>query len=108
LKEEKNVNKSHLALSLIRDGNTYRFKLTNVSDVVAKNVNMELILKNPKDDPIPHGEYKDKLPIKLLPPGGSITLIAALTFSTPTSYNALLKWTNPDGSSVEEETFVSL
>ncbi|HAU1023885.1 TPA: hypothetical protein JL724_001153 [Legionella pneumophila] len=108
LREEKDADKSHIALDLIRDGNTYRFRITNVSNVVAKNVNLELILNNQKDNPIPQGEYVDKLPIKMLPPGGSVTLIAALNFSTPTSYNALLRWTNPNGDIIEEETFVSL
>ena len=107
LKEENNNNKSHVILKLIRERNLFKFKIENISNVVAKDVHFDLIIDK-KNNPIPINEYESKLPIKMLQSKGSITLIAALTFSTPTSYNAILKWTNPDGSITEEETFVSL
>ena len=109
LREEKGKNAARLSLALERDGkSSFRFRLTNVSDVEARDVEFTLLKSTPEDDPIIASEYAEKFPIKRLAPSNSVSLIAALTLSSSTAYNALLKWTNPDGSRIEEETFVSL
>jgi len=108
LREEQGKNTARLSLDLFRDGKTYRFRITNISDVDARDVEMELLVKEPKDSPIISSEYAEKFPAKKIPPGSSVTLIAALHFGSPTAYNALLKWTNPDGSRAQEETYVAL
>lgn len=109
LREEKGKNAARLSLALEREGKSaFRFRLTNVSDVEARDVAFTLLPSAPEDDPIIASEYAEKFPIKRFGPGNSVSLIAALTLSSSTAYNALLKWTNPDGSRVEEETFVSL
>jgi len=108
LREERGQNTARLSLDLFQDGTTHRFRITNISDVDARDVEMELLIKKPQDSPIISSEYAEKFPAKTIPPGSSITLIAALHFGSPMAYNALLKWTNPDGSKAEEETYVAL
>ena len=108
LREEQNKNTARLSLDLIKDEKTYRFRITNISDVDARDVEMELLVKDSKNSPIISSEYAEKFPAKKIPPGSSVTLIAALHFGSPTAYNALLKWTNPDGTRGQEETYVAL
>ncbi|MGK2915039.1 MAG: hypothetical protein ACSLE5_11440 [Porticoccaceae bacterium] len=108
LREEKGKSTARLSLDLFRDGKTYRFRVTNVGEVEAKDVEMELLVKKPEDNPIIGSEYAEKFPAKKLMPGSSITLIAAIHLGSPSAYNAMLKWTNPDGMVVREETYVAL
>ena len=108
LREEKGKNTARLSLDLERDGKSFRFRITNISDVDATNVEMELVLKKPEDSPIIGSEYVEKFPAKRLGPGSSVSLIAALHLGSPSAYNALLKWNNPDGSITREETYVAL
>lgn len=108
LREEQGKNTARLSLNLFRDGKTYRFRIANISDVDAMDVEMDLLVKKPEDSPIIASEYAEKFPAKKLPPGSSVTLIAALHLGSPSAYNALLKWKNPDGSKAQEETYVAL
>jgi hypothetical protein len=108
LREEKGKNTARLSIDLFRDRETHRFRITNISDVEARDVEMELLLEKSGDSPVIPSEYDEKFPASKLPPGSSITLIAALHFGSPLAYNVLLKWTNPDGSRVEETTYVAL
>ena len=91
-----------MSIDLFRDGKTHCFLITNISDVEAKGVGMELLLKRSEDRPIIPSEYAEKFTASKLAPGSSITLIAALHLGSLMAYNVLLKWTNPDGSKVEE------
>ncbi len=108
LREEHGKNKARLSLALFRDGNTYRFRVTNISEVDARDVEMNILLAKPNDNPIVGSEYAEKFPAKRLSPGTSVTLIAALHLGSPTAFNARLRWKDPDGSQVEEETYVAL
>lgn len=108
LREEQGKNKARLSLQLVRDGKTFRFCITNISDVDAHDVEMELLLSKPGDNPIISSEYARKFPAKRLSPNTSVTLIAALHLGSPTAFNARLRWKNPDGAQVEEETYVAL
>ena len=108
LREEKGNNTARLSLALSLDGKTHRFRIANVSDVDAKDVEMELLTQKKEDNPLIPSEYAEKFPIKLLAPGASASLIAAIHLGSPSAYNALLKWSNPDGSRVEEEIYVAL
>ena len=109
LREEKGKDTARLSLELVRESkSSFRFRITNISDVDARDVEFELLLKDPSDSPLIDSEYAEKFPAKRLGPGNSVSLIAAITLASPTAYNALLKWTNPDGSRSEEETYAAL
>ena len=108
LRDEKGKNTARVAIDLVREGKVHRFRITNISDVEARDVEIELLLENSEDSPIVQNEYASKFPATKLPPGNSITLIADIHFGSRLAYNVLLKWTNPDGSRSEEETYVAL
>ena len=108
LRDERGKSAARLSLDLFRDGKTYRFRLTNVGEAEARDAEIELVLQRPDDSPIIASEYAEKFPAKRLMPGSSVTLIAALHLGSPTAYNAILSWTNPDGTLVKEEAYVAL
>lgn len=108
LREERDKSTARLSLDLFRDGKTYRFRLANVGEAEARDAEIELVLQQPDDSPIIASEYAEKFPAKRLMPGTSVTLIAALHLGSPTAYNAILSWTNPDGTRVREEAYVAL
>ncbi|WP_415844724.1 hypothetical protein ACMYUJ_17670 [Stutzerimonas zhaodongensis] len=108
LREEKGLNTARVSFDIIKDGKSYRFRITNISDVDAKNVELELLLKDPDDSPLIASDYNDKFPVPRLQPGCSVTLIAAIHMGSPTAYNAILSWINPDGNEVAEETYAAL
>lgn len=108
LRDERGKSTARLSLDLLRDGKTYRFCLTNVGEAEARDAEIELVLQRPGDSPIIASEYAEKFPAKRLMPGSSVTLIAALHLGSPTAYNAILSWTNPDGTRVKEEAYVAL
>ena len=108
-KEDKVTNGARVKLDLIKEGKgQFKFYLTNISEQDARNVDLSLILDNPSDDPIIKSEYKQKLPIPVLSPGSSVSLIAALHLGSPTAYNALVKWVNPNGQEESYETYAAL
>jgi len=108
LREERGKSIARLSLDLFRDGKSYGFRLTNVGEAEAKDAEIELQLQRPEDNPIIASEYAEKFPAKRLMPGSSMTLIAAIHLGHPRAYNAILSWTNPDGSRVKEEAYVAL
>ena len=108
LLEEKGKNAARLSFDIIRDGKTYRFKVTNISDVEAKNVELNLLVEKPDDNPIIASDYNSKFPIPMLQPHSSVTLIAAIHLGSPTAYNAELIWQNPDGNIVKQKTYAAL
>jgi hypothetical protein len=108
LREEKGKNTARLSFDIYKDGKTYRFRITNISDVDAKNVSLKLLLNKPEDSPLIPSDYDSKFPLPKLQPGCSANLIAAIHLGSPTAYNAVISWENPDGSIVNEETYAAL
>lgn len=105
----KTKPKSNISVQLIHVFNdNYKFEITNNTKLDVKNVEMELLLKDPKDSPISADEYASKLPIRKLLSGTSVTVLARLYPSSPKTYNAVLKWTDSDGARVKDEVFVSV
>ena len=107
LREEKGKSAARLSFDIFKDGKTYRFRITNISDVDAKDVDLRLLVK-PEDSPLVKNDYEAKFPVPKLQPGSSVSLIAAIHFGSPTAYNAELSWVNPDGTEVSEETYAAL
>jgi hypothetical protein len=108
LRDDKQKSQARLAFDLVKDGKSFRFKISNISTVDAYDVQIELLLDNPKDSPLIQSDLEQKLPAKKLAPGSAVTLIAALHLGSPTAYNARLKWRNPDGSVTEDQTYAAL
>ena len=107
LREEIGKNAARLSFDIFKYGKTYRFRITNISDVEAKNVDLRLLVK-PEDSPIVKNDYEAKFAVPRLQPGSSITLIAAIHLGSPTAYNAVISWVNPDCTEFSEETYAAL
>ena len=107
-REERGKNTARLSLDVLREGKDFRFRLTNIGEAEARDVEIKIMVERPEDNPIIESEYQSKFPAKKLMPGSSITLIAAIYMSSPTAFNATLSWVNPDGSRVEEDAYVAL
>lgn len=108
IREDHVKSTARLKLDLLKVGNSYRFVITNISDVDATNINFELLVDNPRHNPLVSSDVQEKIPARKLSPGSELSLLAALCLGSPTAYNAKLSWTNPDGEIVVDETYVSL
>ena len=85
-----------------------KFYITNIGNVDASNVKLELLLDKPEHSPLVKSDYESKFPVPKISPNSSVSLLASLTMRRPTAFNAKLTWTNPDGKIVEDETYASL
>jgi hypothetical protein len=99
--------RTNLRLDLVKEGSGYKFKLVNIGQAEAKNIEFELIDIDEKRDPIPQSEY-DKFPVPMLSPGGAVSLIAAIAMGSPTSYTAKVSWESPGGVVTKKTLFASL
>lgn len=89
-------------------GNGERFVITNWGYGPARNVNFQIRRREGRSSPLVSGDYDEKNPIPELLPGDRVTFIAALTFGSGTTFDALLTWQNEDGSEQQRETRVTL
>jgi len=106
--EDKEKSSARLKLDLVKSGTSYKFYITNIGNVDAANVDFELLLDKPEQSPLIASDVESKLPAPKLSPGSQISLIAAIHMGSPSAYNALLKWTNPDGTNIEDTTYASM
>jgi len=83
----------------------YKFVITNWGQGAARNVSFDIKSKEGRTSPLVELDYDEKIPIRELAPGGRISLFAALSFGTGSSFEGRWNWENPDGS---EETRSSL
>jgi len=95
-----------LGVSLVRTHRGYEFLIENTGEIAVKNIRFEL-LECP-DSPLVRGDYDRKLPVPLLHPRGSVSLLAALSSSTPLSYEARLTWVDPDDTEQTSVFYVSV
>ena len=90
-----------------RGTNDHRFIITNWGTGAARNVNVSLP-SHAERSPLVEGDYNEKLPILELLPGDRVSLMAALTMGMSLTFDAVLTWTDPDGSEQRRERQVSL
>lgn len=111
--EEARRSKTALSLSLEKrqsiGGNgklltSYKFCLTNGGEVVAKNAGFEILSE---ESPLIARDYESKLPALLLP-RQSIEVLAAVHMGSPSKLDAVIFWTNPDGSEERQECVVTM
>jgi len=108
LLQKSTVENARLRLDLEKSGNGYKFYITNFSDVDAFDVDMRLLVHDPNSSPLITSEVNEKLPARKLSPGSRVSLRATLYMGGPTAFNAILKWKNPDGTKVSDETYASI
>lgn len=108
VKDDDAKSSARLKLDLISSGRSHKFVITNISSIDALNVNFQLLLSSDDFSPLIASDVDEKLPAPKLPPGSSISLLAAIHDRTPLAYNAKLMWTNPDGEVMNDNTYVCL
>lgn len=111
--EEARRNRTSVSLDLVKQqafgGNgklqtSYRFRLTNEGDVPAKDAGFEILTE---ESPLVAQDYASKLPAPLAPKQ-SIEVMAAVHLGSPSRYDAVVCWVNPDGSQERHERVVTM
>lgn len=101
--EESEHSKAKIEVELEGYGSDYNLIVTNVGGAVARDVSFVI----EGESPVLDGEYKEKFPIRELRPGKSVSLCAALSMGSPSQYNVLVHWKNPDDSEEQDEILIT-
>jgi hypothetical protein len=89
-------------------GKIHRLVIENYGPAAATNVRAQVEPINGTYSPIPQSELTTKLPIEVLAPGETQSLIMALTVGSGTVFRVGLTWTNADGSAGQRQQQVSV
>ncbi|HAT1803699.1 TPA: hypothetical protein I8Z04_002386 [Legionella pneumophila] len=81
----------------------YEFKISNISQVDARNVDIKFHSEKAQSSIRENKKYKDNFPIKTLSPSQSVSLYTTRDLSSPDNYPVILTWTNPDDSTDYKE-----
>ncbi len=109
MSEKKKKKKAELSVKLIHQGTDhYLLELLNSGNVILKNIEMDLLLDENQANPLVLAEYTKKFPIRRLVAGKSVTVTAVQYATSPTTYNVRVRWTEPDGSRVEDQLYVGV
>ena len=102
--EEKALQKAHIDVELEGYGADWRFVITNNGAAEASDVNFYL---EGEGNPLVANDYAEKIPIRALKPGKSISIYAALSMGVPRQYTTNVRWNNPDGTQDKDSYIVS-
>lgn len=111
--EEARRHKTSVSLELVkrqtlgangRPLTSYRFRLTNEGEAVSREAGFEILTAG---NPLMSQDYASKLPAALAP-RQSIEVMAAVHMGSPSRYDAVVFWTNPDGSQERQERVVTM
>ncbi|TBV74797.1 hypothetical protein [Pseudoxanthomonas winnipegensis] len=107
--EQDRRNKAVLALDIVKVQNqnrfshpvapSYKFNLRNDGAVSATACQFEILTA---DSPLVSQDYAAKLPATLAP-GQTLSVLAAVHLGTPSKLDAVVSWTNPDGTQERQE-----
>jgi len=85
-----------------------KFWIHNVGLAPAHDVNMSAVSKADGSSPLFRGDYDQKLPIPELLPNDVVTLMAAITMGSGTTFIVTTTWIDADGAEQKREQQVSL
>jgi hypothetical protein len=111
--EEARRNKTSVSLALYRHQTLgangrpftdYRFRLTNNGDVPAVAAGFEITTA---DNPLVEQDYVAKLPASIAP-RQFIDVLAAVHMGSPSRWDAIVFWTNPEGIQEALERVVTM
>lgn len=109
LAKKEKMKKGAVSVKIVhQENNNYQFEITNSGGIDLRQVEMQLLLDDEDDNPINPSEYADKLPISRLKKGTVVNINATQYAGSPTKYNLVLRWIEPDGSKVEDELCINL
>jgi len=107
LAEEAAASGARLEIHIEPSGNSYKFVVSNVGDVPAKNVSFQLRPHGKGESPLITSDFSTKFPVPILGPGSAVGALAALSFGSATAFDVTLTWQDPNGRTREAETFVA-
>lgn len=111
--EEARRNKTSLSLSLAkyqsvgangRPQTSYRFRLTNDGETAAHEAGFQILSEG---SPLMEQDYRAKLPATLHPKQ-VVQVLAAVHMGTPSKLDAVLSWTNADGTQERHDRVVTM
>ncbi len=111
--EEARRQRTGVSLDLVKQqilgGNgkpqiSYRFRLTNDGEALARGAGFEILTS---ESPLMSQDYASKLPAPLAP-RQTIEVLAAVHLGSPSRYDAVVFWTNPDGSQERHDRVVTM
>jgi hypothetical protein len=105
--EDEEKSKAYIHVTLEKKGTDYRFWIRNQGRAKAKDVWVSLDSEG-SDNPLVGSDYKNKIPIPFLNPGGEMSLIAAIHMGSSGKYKMSARWINEDQSQSSEEFFLSV
>lgn len=100
-------SKADITCQFERGGKTKRIVITNAGQATARNVVLELEVPKGRSSPL-CDDFEEVFPVKSLPPGHSVSVLAALTFDTGTSFACKCGWENEDGTADEKTVPLTL
>jgi hypothetical protein len=99
--------KAKIKVDLVQGSNSDRIILTNEGGAAASKLHFSLIIPEGGATPL-CGDYEKTFPLKILHPGDSISVLAALSKETGVQFEYLMKWENSDKTQGVREGVVSL
>jgi len=89
--------KGDIRFSFDRSGKTERIVIQNCGQSTAYDVDLEVEPAEGGSSPLVN-DFNDVFPVRSLPSGQSVSVLAALTFDTGTSFTCTARWKNEDGT----------
>lgn len=111
--EQARRNRTSVSLSLVkqqsigangRPQTNYRFRLVNDGDTPAHDAAFEILTS---ESPLMEQDYRSKLPATLRPKQ-AVEVLAAVHMGTPSRLDAVVSWTNVDGTEERHECVVTM
>lgn len=107
-RQENEKTRSDVAGSLYIAGTGHRIGILNIGNVEVRNVNVRVIAPAGKSSPLIEREVVEKLPVKRMHPGDEISLIAALSYDTGTTFDLHIEWETSDGKAHVRDQVLSI
>jgi hypothetical protein len=96
---KKEQSEANCSIELMKlQGTKYKFNITNISQTNAHDVNMTFKGHNQRPDFIKWEKYGNLFPVSTLSPAQSVSICTHRELGSPSSYDIILSWSNPDGS----------
>lgn len=99
---------AHVKLELFTAASGYRFRVTNLGPGEARNVSVRMNDEAAEHNPIMEQDYKAKFPALIMAPDSNIEFLANIYLDSPSAYNAIVSWTDPDGVKIDNTAYVTL
>jgi hypothetical protein len=99
---------AHVKLELYKAASGYRFRVTNLGPAAARNVSVRMNDESAEHNPIMEQDYNARFPAPIMEPDSSIEFLANIYIDSPSAFNAIVTWTDPDGVKIDNTAYVTI